>query len=224
MSEELGKIEKPPVDEFKSGRRILFVPLIFSGREMPAEYYEKCNNYWEQVDSQLAGLEANLGSVKHIFHELVSDVGETGLKSLEEMKMRDLEIVRKRVSQGTILESTEDHEILDEIMDWTRCLSAGLQSQKAFSVAYNAYTEANKKRYETISKKISEALKENELAIVILGENHRVQFPADARIFYVAPPALDALQRWVRDFEAKQQGAADKAAPQKEEKPEEPGN
>ena len=34
-------------------------------------------------------------------------------------------------------------------------------------------------------------------------ENHQVQFPPDVQVFYVAPPALDEIRRWLREREAK---------------------
>jgi hypothetical protein len=211
MAEELGKIEKPAAENYRVGKKIFFVPLIFSGHETPAEYVEKCRRYWEQVETQIANLEAGLGPVNKIFHELVADSGETGLKALEQLKINSYELVSRRLQKGALLETTEDNDVLTELMDWSRCLSLGLQNQKVFSTVYAAYTEANKKRYEAISKKIADSLKDNENCIVILGENHRVQFPAGAQIFYVAPPALDEAKRWLRDYEAQAQAAGPSA-------------
>jgi hypothetical protein len=212
MAEELGKIEKPAAADYRNGKKIFFVPLIFSSQEMPAEYTEKCGRYWEQVNSQIANLEAGLGAVTKIFHELVADGGETGLKTLENLKIHSFEMINRRVQGGAVLEITEDNDVLTELMDWSRCLSLGLQNQKVFSTVYSAYTEADKKRYEAISKKIADALKDNEACIVILGENHRVHFPADAQVFYVAPPALDEIKRWLRDYEARTESAKDERA------------
>jgi hypothetical protein len=224
MAQELGKIEKPAAEEYLAGKKIFFVPLIFSSHELPVEYLEKCGRYWEQADAQIANLESGLGAVKTIFHELVADSGETGLKSLEQLKIGSSKLVSTRMQKGASLELTEDNDILTELMDWSRCLSLGLRNQKVFSTIYAAYTEANKKRYESISKIISEGLKENEVCIVILGENHRVQFPSDAQIFYVAPPALDETKRWLRDYEAKAQAEQQKGEqPDKEESPQEGG-
>jgi len=56
MAEELGKIEKPSVEEFKSGRKLYFVPLVFRGKESPADYLEKFNKYWDQVGNQVSEL------------------------------------------------------------------------------------------------------------------------------------------------------------------------
>src|SRR5450759_5080600 len=176
MAQELGKIEKPVAEEYRAGKKIFFVPLIFSSHELPGEYTEKCGRYWEQADAQIANLEASLGPVKKIFHELVADNGETGLKSLEQLKIMSYKLVAGRMQKGASLELTEDNDILTELMDWSRCLSLGLRNQSVFSTVYASYTEANKKRYESISKKIADGIKENEVCIVILAENHRVQF------------------------------------------------
>ena len=203
MAEELGKIEKPNAEDYKPGRKIFFVPLAFSSREFPQEYNDKNNAYWDQVDSQLAGLEAKLGKADHIFHELVPESGEKALETLRQMKMNSLKVVESRVSSGTLLESTEDEDILAELMDWSRCLSMGLQSQKVYSTVYAAYVDSSNRRNEAISLKIDQAIKENQSAILIMGEGHHVKFPADIRLFYIAPPALDELKRWLRDYEAK---------------------
>ena len=224
MAQELGKIEKPAVEEYRAGKKIFFVPLIFSSHELPAEYLEKCGRYWEQADAQIANLESSLGAVKQIFHELVADRGETGLKSLEQLKIGSYKLVSARMQKGASLELTEDNDILTELMDWSRCLSLGLRNQRVFSTIYAAYTEANKKRYEAISKIIAEELKDNEVCIVILGENHRVHFPSDVQIFYIAPPALDETRRWLRDYEAKAQAEQQNGEqPDKEESPQEGG-
>ncbi len=213
MAEELGKIEKPNAEDFKLGRKLFFVPLVMASQDLPLQFTLINDKYWDEVDSQLSGLEARLGPVKHIFHELVPESGEEGLKTVKQLKFNSLKLVEDRMKKGAVLESTEDEEILAELMDWSRCLAIGLQSQKVYSTIYTAYTESNNKRNESISQKIDSSLKENESAIVIMGEGHHVKFPADASLFYVAPPALDELKRWLRDYEAKaREQATEKAA------------
>jgi len=70
MAEELGKIEKPSIDDFKGGRKLFFVPLILSNKDFPQEYLDKCSLYWEQVDLQISGLEIKLGNLNRIFMSL----------------------------------------------------------------------------------------------------------------------------------------------------------
>jgi hypothetical protein len=221
MPEELGKIEKLPVENYRKGRKLFFVPLIFADHELPLEFTIKHNYYWEQVDSQIAGLEEKLGNVKHIFHELVAEGGEEGLKNLEKINESGLQIFRKRVEAGSVFESLEDREILAELTDWSRCLAMGLQSQKAYTTIFKSYEEVNNQRNEQIAKKLDEAIKEDESAVLIMSEGHRVHFPADIQIFYIAPPALDEIKRWIRDYEAKlrEEAAKEKTPPEQENKP-----
>lgn len=203
MSEELGKIEKPPVDDFKGGRKLFFVPLVISTRELPQEYMDKCLRYWEQVETQISGLELKLGNISRIFHELISEGGEKGVQTIEELKLTSFQLVRNGIARGASLEAIEDADIMAELMDWSRCLSLGLQSQKVFSKIFESYNEVHARRNESISRKIQETLKENETAMLIMAEGHHVKFPEDVKLFYIAPPALDEIKRWLRDYDAK---------------------
>ncbi len=201
MSQELGKIEKPSVEEYRSARKLFFVPLIFTPRDIQGELFEKVFRYWDQVESQLTNLELKLGIVKKVYHELVPVGGEEGGKIIEELNSTSYGIVKARLDKGAELEPLEDADLLTESMDWTKCLAVGLQNQKVFDKVYEFYTEANKKRNEHIAKMINDTLKEGECGIVLMREGHQVQFPADIEVFYVAPPGLDEIKRWLRTRE-----------------------
>jgi hypothetical protein len=203
MPEELGRIEKPTVDEFKGGRKLFFVPMVISAKDLPLEYLVKVDQYWDEVESQLAGLESKLGAIDVIFQELVPQDGEEGLKLIQELNLGSYNLVRSRVDKGASFKVIEDNDILSELMDWSRCLSMGLQSQKVFSKIYEFYNEATKSRNQAITTKLTESLKENQTGILIMAEGNSIQFPADIKVFYVAPPSLDGVKRWIRDYEAK---------------------
>jgi hypothetical protein len=205
MSQELGKIEKPQAEEFKKGRKLYFVPLIYCEKEPPAEYLEKFNNYWDQVESQVSSLELKLGGIDRIYHELISLGGEDGAKVIKDLNDRSYQIVENRLGKGTQLEATEEAGLLTEFMDWSRCLVIGLQNQQVFTTVYEYYTEASKKRNEHIARQIDETLKADEVGILFMREGHQIQFPSDIKVFYVVPPALDEIKRWLRDREAKSQ-------------------
>lgn len=203
MAEELGKIEKPSVEEFKEGRKLYFIPLIHRGEDSPDEYLIKFNKYWEQVEKQIAELETKLGVIKRIYHELVSAVGDDGIKAIEELCDKSGQIVKACLERGAQLEAAEGADELTEFMDWSRCLLLGLQNQKVISRVYESYLEAAKKRNEYIISKIDETLQKDETGILIMRENHQLQFPTDIQIIYVAPPALDEIKRWLRERESK---------------------
>jgi len=206
MSEELGKIEKPPVEEFKGGRKLYFVPVIYCARESPDEYLEKISKYWNQVENQMSDLELKLGKVDRIFHELIPVGGEDGIKAIKELNDKSYQIINNRLGKGAQLEAIEQNELLTEFMDWSKCLAIGLQNQKVLAKVYEFYTEVSKKRNEHIAKQIDETLKPDEIGVLFMRGGHRVQFPSDIQIFYVIPPALDEIERWLRDREAESQG------------------
>jgi len=159
MSEDLGKIEKPSAREFKRGRKVYFVPLVYSGSEPPPEYVEKFNKYWDQVENQVSDLELKLGRINKIYHELIPASGEEGTKGIKEVHQRSYEVVKSRLEKGARLEATEDGELLTEYMDWSRCLAIGLQNQKVLTKVYESYTEAGKKRNEFIARHLDETLR-----------------------------------------------------------------
>jgi len=208
MSQELGKIEKPAVEEFRAARKLLFVPLIFTPRDIQGELFEKVFRYWDQVESQLTSLEMKLGIARKVYHELVPVGGEEGSKIIEELNSTSYGIIKVRLDKGAELEPLEDADLLTESMDWTRCLAVGLQNQKVFDKVYELYIESQKKRNEHIAKMIDDTLKESEVGILLMREGHQVQFPADIEVFYVAPPGLDDIKRWLRtkDIEAEKEG------------------
>ncbi|MFC2032763.1 hypothetical protein ACFLUS_05375 [Chloroflexota bacterium] len=202
MSEELGRIEKSSVEEFKKGRKLYFVPLIWGGSASPAEYLEKFDTYWNQVENQVNDLELKLGTVNRIYHELIPVSGEDGVKAIKGLNDRSYQIVKNRLEKGAQLEATEESETLTEFMDWSRCLAIGLQNQKVLTKVYESYTESSRKRSEHFARHIDETLKADEIGILLMREGHQIQFPSDIEVLYVAPPALDEIKRWLRDREA----------------------
>lgn len=202
MSEELGRIEKPPLERYQADRKLLFVPLIFPPGETQTELMEKVNKYWEQVEAQIANLETKLGGVRKVYHELVPIGGDDGAKAIEKINKGSYQIARARLEKGAELQPIEDGELLAEFMDWSRCLAIGLQSQKAIARAYEFYSEAQKARNDFIVKQLNETLKDTETGILLMREGHQLQFPADIQVFYIAPPGLDEIKRWLREHEA----------------------
>ena len=55
-------------------------------------------------------------------------------------------------------------------------------------------------RYEYVASRIDESLMPGESAILIISENHGIQFPSDIEVFYVAPRALNELHKWIENW------------------------
>jgi hypothetical protein len=209
MSQELGKVEKPEVSSFKHNRKILQVPLIYAGKDSPADYVDLFEKYWQQVNEIVNKLENSLGTVTVIYHETVNIEGEEGLKLLEGLNPKSHELVCGRCKDGKKLKCIEDTKLLEEVMDWERCLMIGFLSDKVATKVYEFFGEASRKRYQYISKTIDETLKDGDIALLFIREGHLVQFPKDVDVFSVAPPALDEIHRWARDRVARKEKEPD---------------
>ena len=214
MVEKLGKVKKPLAKKFKKGRKLFFVPLVITPFEPEKEFLELFNKYWEQAQAQVKNLEEKLTEIKNVYHELVMSDGEKGAKTIEQMNMGSYDIVKNSLDKGANIQPIEDEDILLEFMDWSRCLSVGLQHQKVFSQVYQSFLETQKRRNEHIAKKIDETLKGNEVGILLMWEGHQVQFAPDIQVFYVAPPGLDEIRRWFQ----RRENAAQKEHQKKQQK------
>ena len=107
--------------------------------------------------------------------------------------------------------ATEDLEMVNEHADWQRILNMGPTSEKVMTLAMEGFQSTLQARYEKIAERIQETLGEGEVGVLFVREDHRVQFAADIQVFYVAPPALDALKRWI-DEQVRAMQAAQMAA------------
>jgi hypothetical protein len=216
MAKELGKIEKPPVEKYGKGRKLLFVPLLFSPPEPEDAFVEKARKYWDEVEAHVTNLELKLGSVNKVYHELVPVGGEEGGKVIEELNSASYQIVRARLDKGAEVQPIEDIELLTEFMDWSRCLAVGLQNPKVLAKVYESYSKVRSKRNEDMAKKIDKTLKEEDIGILLMREGHQVQFPTDIEVFYVAPPGLDEIKRWIRAREEELQTSMDEDSTDKD--------
>lgn len=199
MSEQLGKIEKPEAEQFKSKRKLYVIPLIFCGDQAPPEYREKYEIYWAQVSQHLTNLEEKIGKVNHIYHESISLGSEEGLKVMAKLNPSSHTIAGEKCQAGAVLEAAEDKELAAESADWERFILIGFFSKRVADLVTELYVEATHKRYEHIAKQIDTTLKPDEVGILFIREGHYVQFPPDIEVFSVSPPALDDIHRWQRE-------------------------
>ena len=214
MAEELGKIEKPEASKFAGKKKLYMVPLVFTWQDAPADYTDKYHRYWQQIGEQISYLESRIGRIKHVFHESIAVGGEAGLKIVEKLSPDAFKLASQKQKQGAGFEPLEDEELVSESLDWQRMLLLGFASAKVAKMVTDYYTEAIRKRYEQISHRLGKAIGKSEASLLFIREGHMVQFPADIEVFSVSPPALDEINRWLKDQEHSQQ--APKTEPEAE--------
>ena len=198
MSQQLGKLEKPSASKFRTGRKLFFVPLIFTPLQPDPALSELIDRYWDQVQGQVKNMEEKLSQVKKVYYELIPIGGKKGLKAIEALSKGSHRIVKNILDKGAKLQSIENGDLLAEFMDWSKCLSVGLQSRAVIDKVYQSYIEVQKRRTDQIAEKIDRTLKSEETGVLVMREGHQVQFSSDIQVFYVAPPSLDEIKRWLR--------------------------
>ena len=213
MTQELGRIERPSAEHYRGRRKLMLVPLVYSPAPDEPEGAAALQNYWEQMQAQVAALENALGGLQHIYHESITVGGDEGMAQLQAGDLRSHGFIARKSgpsasSGGAVLEATEDIEILLETLDLQRCLMIPMASPTVAARLQEWHTDANRRRYEHIAARIDETLGEDGVGLLLISERHQVQFPDDIEVFYVSPPALDDFRRWLQNWATRQQQAA----------------
>ncbi len=196
MTQRITQLPKPDAGQYTEDRKLFLVPNFMIPPNAPQEGQDLLEVYWSEVRSHVENLERSLGKVAHVYHEIVYADGDEGMGMLQEVNPKGSAFIRTLCQSDAKLVAVEDRAMVEESTDWQRCLSVGLMSQKVVSVVLDGFQEATNGRFEHIANKIDETLAKGETSVLFIGEGHRVQFPSDIRVFYVAPPSLDSLKRW----------------------------
>ena len=199
MATPLSQFPKPEADQFKGKRKLFLIPIYALYPGVPEEGQQLLDRYWSEVRDHIHNLERSLSAVVHVYHETLFADGDEGMRLIESLNPQGYSFIQAMCISTATLEITSDKALVEEHMDWQSCMSVGLMSEKVRNIALQGYQETTQKRYEQIGARIEETLKEGEAGALFIREDHRVQFPADVQVFYIAPPALDALKRWMND-------------------------
>ena len=199
MTSPLSQFPKPEAEQYKGKRKLFLVPNFSFPHDAPDELNQLLGRYWSEVREHIDNLERSLSTVTHVYHETVFSEGDEGMKMLESVNPNGYSFIQAMCSSTARLEATEGRALLEESSDWQRCITMGLLSQKVMSAALEGYQQATSGRFEHIASRVDETLGEGEAGVIFVREDHRIQWPSDIQVFYVAPPALDALKRWIDD-------------------------
>ena len=191
---------RPQADRFVGKKNLFLVPNFVASPGTPQEGKDLIARYWSEVRDSISNLERSLGTVAKVYHEMVCDDGDAGIRHVELMNPDACTLISAICQSTGEIRSLEDVELVAEHTDWQRVLSIGPASHKVLTAALEGFQTTLATRYERIAERISDDLADGETAVLFIREDHRVQFPADIQVFFVAPPSLDALKRWLEEF------------------------
>jgi len=140
-----------------------------------------------------------------IYHESLISGGNEGLEILKRSNPQAHRMIDRKVKKGATLVAIEEPELLRETYDWGRCLAI-VSSAKVLRQVSVAYQEASRKRTQLMAEALDRDLQDGEIALTVLGQDHALQFPSDIQVFYISPPTLDEIRRWLREQAEKDDG------------------
>ncbi|MBN18957.1 MAG: hypothetical protein CL758_05740 [Chloroflexi bacterium] len=199
MSTPLSQFPKPDATKYINQRKLFLVPNFPFGANLPEKGEKFLKQYWEEVELHIKNLENTLGKATHLYHEMLFDNSDQGLKFIELSNPIGFKFIKKLSDYQSKLEITEDQNIVQENSDWQRCISIGLSSEKVMNLAIKNFQETTDSRWEFIGQQINSTLKKNETGLLFIREDHKIQFEPDIQVFFVAPPALDKLKKWIEE-------------------------
>ncbi len=196
---ELGRIQKPNVDEFGGKRKLYCVANIYPIQDAPEDYRELADKYWDEVVRQIEKIE-NAGKAGKIFCELISEQTDEELGLLKKINERIHQIIKQRLDEGDTLIPLESKEIFGPYTDWGNCLRV-VFTKEVFTKVLDFFMEFSEKRSQHILKVIDDNLGEAEAGLLIMKDEDRarLQFPRDIEVFLITPPSYDDIVRWLRD-------------------------
>jgi len=196
---ELGQIQRPLADEFSGKRKLYCVANIYPVEEAENDYHELVRKYWDEVAQQIEKIEA-AGKVQKIFCEIIYQQGDEALNVLGTINERMLQIIKKKLEEGSTLIPLENKEILGPYSDWSNCLRV-VFTKEVFSKILEFYKEFSEKRLQHFMSVIDSNLAEAEAGLLFMKDEDRskLQFPKDIEVFLITPPSYDDIIRWFRE-------------------------
>lgn len=197
-AEELGKIPKRKIENITTKRKAYLVAML-PALPFSEEYTEKLRNYWNAIDFHITQIESKAGPVKKIFVEGILGKGDDAELMLEKNSPLTLPIIKSRLSSGAKFESYEEKDLLEKIIDLTRCLQIGLASEYVTNLITTEYKNTSEKRQKYIINNLDQSVEDGEGMLLIGGPETQNVIPEDMEKFIISPPELNDINRWITD-------------------------
>ena len=196
----LGSTGKADAQNFENKRKLFLVPNLPTPPEIQATNESLLTKHRNQIQDNIESLEKSLGPVRYIFHELIHESDEKALSALDSISPQHKQICERICESSGKFIATDDQQLLFQMMDLQRCLSVGLISQDVYKLISDYFEKTINDRNQHIAKIIDENIKENEVGLLFVSEDHKIQFSTDIQVFYISPPTYNELKTVIADF------------------------
>ena len=184
-------------------RKALIVQIVQPIPELPG-YEERANAYFDAARQHVTRQETALGPVASVFAEGVMGHGMDGMLGLRQVNPSMHRFVKSFVDAGANLAPYEDAELLQELVDWSQCLSIQPVSQNVRNLLHERYNAAAQARSAHLEATLDASVGTGEVALIVASPGN-TPLPSDIERYLISPPELDQLDRWLREQLAKAQ-------------------
>jgi len=167
------------------GRMLLLVPRMYTESELrrlvkilPEDLEPKTLEFWNYVEDKL---QVFTGKIQRVYRDEIYQGGEEALTYLSSVDRKNFVIVKKLIENGAVFESTEDSMLIAESKAWLEMN----ERQPLNTVSLESYQETIRERDGYISKRIDETLKDDELGVLFIEPNRRINLNDRIKIITV---------------------------------------
>ena len=178
-------------------KTLFLVPRMYTETEfknlsasLPDDFKQKTEEFWVYVNERLTMFS---GKINKIYRDSVCKAGEEALSQLHLMDGENYKIVKVLVENGANFIATEDPLLVGESESWAKML----KSQQSNTVVYELFQQNLEDRIRYISKRIDETLEDNEIGVLFIEPDLRVELDKDTKIIRMCRfDPSDYLKSW----------------------------
>jgi hypothetical protein len=180
--------------------------LIEMAARTSAEMASSMETGFEQAPLKVKLLENSVPSVANIHmqantqnenHAFSSQYTASNFQDHETLVLRKMRQAEERKKTGAKFSELENLEILQKVIDWSKCLNSGLTNRSVAEKISEELKNESQARIDFIKSSLDKNLEDGESAIIFTG-NQEISIPEDVEKFIISPPELDLVAQWVK--------------------------
>jgi hypothetical protein len=146
---------------------------------VPDDYDAKFEEFWSYVNDKLKVFG---GRVQKVFRESLSKDTREALKVVSKDDEGGYALIVGFLEEGAELKPTEDPILVGETESWLNMIK-----DSPNDTLFELYEQSLKERNQDLSNRITQALGEGEVGLLIVDSRRRLDFPEDIRVIRVCP-------------------------------------
>jgi hypothetical protein len=215
---ELGKIEKPEVESFKSKRKLYVVPTL-PFEELALQFNidnAKIEKFWGEVNEKIEYFASTYGNIGFLYIEGISEDENAGLEFFEKYgkDSSHYKLAKTLIEKGAKIKGIDKEELIGRSKllfdEYSKSFLPEIKKLHEEFFGKNIDFEGwrnylVKKIQETqdelsrlVSKLIGE-MPEDASGVLIITDERPIEYPQDTDVFMIRPPSFDELARNIRD-------------------------